>query len=394
MSKFNNFIVRTVIKNSYNVEGGSFKLLMPDKTFFFIGSKKHKNILLINIYSYKTFYRFFFNGMLGIGESYIKKEWDTPELVRVIELAATNRNFFKTKSKIGILSSFINKIFFYSSNTKSGSKKNISYHYDLGNEFFSIWLDKTMTYSSGYFAQKNNSLEKAQYQKYAMLSKSLSINKTDKVLEIGCGWGGFLEYASKKTACKITGITISKEQYNYTNNRIKTNFINKNANVKLCDYRNLSSKYDKVISIEMFEAVGEEYWDKYFKILSSILKNKGKAALQIITIDEDLYKNYSKNIDFIQRYIFPGGMLPSKNIIFNKAIKNGFNITETATLGNDYALTLSKWKSNFLNKWNDIEKLGFDKRFKLIWEYYLSYCEAGFRHGSINVRQFILNKSK
>ena len=246
-----------------------------------------------------------------------------------------------------------------------------------------------MTYSSAIFNNKNISLETAQLNKYKSLSRLARINRNNKVLEIGCGWGGFTGYVSKNIGANITGITISKNQYDYA-----SSLKQKNVKIQFLDYRKIKSKYDKIISIEMFEAVGKKNWNIFFKVLHESLKRNGLAALQIITINEDLYKYYSMNKDFIQKYIFPGGMLPTKKIIYNLACSNNLSIIFDKSIGQDYAKTLQIWRENFFSKWNNLESLGFKKDFKRLWEFYLTYCEEGFRAETINVHQFLIRKSK
>jgi cyclopropane-fatty-acyl-phospholipid synthase len=367
---------------------GNLIIILPNKSSYILG--KGNSPTYFHIKNNFFLIRVLINGVSAIGYGYYKGEWVTNNLSYVVKLGLKNIDTIKSLK--------IKKLFFYemkklfsleSSNTITKSKKQISYHYDLGNVFYSLWLDKSMTYSSAIFNKKNISLESAQDNKYKSLVKLAQINKQNKVLEIGCGWGGFTSYVSNKIGSKIIGITISKNQYEYA-----TNLQKKNVSIKFLDYRKIKKKYDKIVSIEMFEAVGKKNWDTFFKVISSSLKKNGAAVLQIITINEKLYDNYSINKDFIQKYIFPGGMLPTKNIIYNLADANNLSITFEKSLRQDYAKTLNIWKKNFQLRWKNLEEIGFKKDFKRLWEFYLTYCEEGFKANTINVYQFLLKKSK
>jgi len=247
-----------------------------------------------------------------------------------------------------------------------------------------------MTYSSAIFSKQNKSLEEAQIQKYSKLANLAEIKKGDKILEIGCGWGGFSEYLARNYDCDITAITISQEQFNYGKKRIKKARLDKKININYCDYRNIQGKFDKILSIEMFEAVGKNYWETFFKKLKSILSPNGIIGLQLITIDDKIYDTYRKNPDFIQKYIFPGGMLPSDKILKSLISKHSLILENDSSYANDYAKTLNIWKKNFNDNWNKIEKLGFDNKFRLMWNYYLSYCEGGFLSKNIDLKQIKL----
>ena len=281
-------------------------------------------------------------------------------------------------------------IHFQNKNTKNQAKKNISHHYDLGNKFYEYWLDKSMTYSSAIFHEKSIEIEDAQNNKYKRLAELSSINNGDEVLEIGCGWGGFAEFLGKNYDCKVTAITISEEQFKFATKRIAEAKLAEKVKIVFCDYRNLSGKFDKIISIEMFEAVGSEYWNTFFKKVESVLKPKGSISLQLITIDDKIYDVYKINPDFIQKYIFPGGMLPSMKVLKNILGNTSLNIKSIDSYANDYAKTLNIWNKQFNQNWSKIEKLGFDERFKLLWNYYLSYCEGGFLSKNIDLKQINL----
>ena len=272
-------------------------------------------------------------------------------------------------------------------NTKSGSKRNIMAHYDLGNSFYEKWLDRTMTYSSARFDDHDTDLASAQKHKYCTLAETMSLKPDETVLEIGSGWGGFAEYAAKDIGAYVTGVTISKAQLDFAQERIFREGLAEKVNFRLQDYRDLSGQYDKIASIEMFEAVGQEYWPAYFDKLRECLKPGGVAGLQIITIDDRYFDHYQARPDFIQRYVFPGGMLPSIPQL-RKQIENAGLIWQDAfAFGQDYAKTLNVWTERFLDAWEAIAPLGFDEQFKKLWRFYLAYCEAGFRAKSTDVIQ-------
>ena len=278
-------------------------------------------------------------------------------------------------------------------NTIEKSKKNISLHYDLGNDFFSTWLDKSLTYSCGIFNSSQETLEQAQINKYNKLINMVKPKKGDKILEIGCGWGGFAEHLAKNYDIKLDCITISKKQYLFTLERIKKKKLNHKVNVKMMDYRNLKSKYDIIVSIEMIEAVGEEYLDKYFNIIKENLLPGGRGAIQAIVIKDELYNRYRGKEDFIQKYIFPGGFLPSIKSLDKLSKKSGLKIEKYYSYGLHYSNTLQKWRKSFLNSWDIISKQGYNLSFKKMWDFYFSYCDAGFKSKNIDLIQFsICNK--
>ena len=275
----------------------------------------------------------------------------------------------------------------FNRNTPAGSKRNIAAHYDLGNDFYGMWLDRSMTYSSAIYRPGVNSLQSAQEEKYRNLAAGMGITKDSHVLEIGCGWGGFAEFVGKEIGARVTGLTISKEQLEFAQNRISNAGLEDRVELRFQDYRDETGKYDQIASIEMFEAVGEKYWPTYFGKIRHCLKPGGKAGLQIITINEPGYETYRSRPDFIQRYIFPGGMLPSLSALERSTSQQGLSLESEISFPQDYARTLREWQSKFQSRWKDIQQLGFDHRFKRMWEFYLYYCEAGFDTESISVRQ-------
>ena len=329
-------------------------------------------------------------GSVGFAECFMKNEFETNNLSDLIELTARNINIIHKFS--GVLDlKFLNYIKNkFIKNTKSRSKENIAKHYDLGNDFFSLWLDETLTYSSAIFDDKNKILSDAQNNKYQKLINLIQPNIGDKVLEIGCGWGGFAEYLGKNYQVKLDCITISKKQFEFAKERIHNCGLNEKVNIEIKDYRDLKGKYNSIASIEMIEAVGQNYLESYFKTIKNNLSDGGKAAIQAITIDDSLYDRYKNKKDFIQKYIFPGGFLPNKNTI-NKLVSNhGLTVNSYISYADHYADTLAIWRNEFNKKWDLIKKQGFDLTFKRMWEFYLSYCEAGFKSKNIDLIQFSL----
>ena len=334
-------------------------------------------------------------GKLGFCEAYMSGDVTSQNIVNLIEMAVLNNQFIEDKLRMSALSWFTTKIsHFRNRNSKTGSRRNIAYHYDLGNDFYELWLDKTMTYSSAVFEDENTPLSDAQILKYRRLAEMAEIKDGDHVLEIGCGWGGFAEFAASTYDITLTCITISKEQYDFAKARIEKAGLEDRVTIKITDYRDLESQsFDKVVSIEMFEAVGMSYWPTYFNKVSDVLRKGGRAALQVITIVDHEFESYRTTPDFIQKYIFPGGMLPSMEKITPPIEAAGMKLREEKGYGLDYAKTLEAWRLDFLDKWPEISSTqGFDNKFKRMWELYLAYCEGGFKSGMIDVKQMCLTK--
>ena len=351
-------------------------------------------IVFVKINRSDFFKKIISKGSIGMAEAYMNNEFETDNLSNLIELTAKNIEIVHKFS--GILDlSFINYLKnIFNKNTKSNSKKNISKHYDLGNEFFSLWLDDTLTYSSAIFENDKLDLKKAQINKYKKLTSLIKPKIGDKVLEIGCGWGGFAEFIGKNYDVKLDCITISKKQFDYAKNRIYKIGLNEKINIKMQDYRDVKNKYNSIASIEMIEAVGQDYLKNYFQSIKKYLKDDGKAAIQAITIDDKLFNRYKKKEDFIQKYIFPGGFLPSKNSLVEYAKKTGLEFTQCNSYGVHYSNTLKIWREKFFKSREHISKQGFDNTFKRMWNFYLSYCEAGFKSKNIDLIQFSLLKNK
>jgi cyclopropane-fatty-acyl-phospholipid synthase len=282
--------------------------------------------------------------------------------------------------------------FWLQRNNKAQARKNISYHYDLGNEFYGMWLDDTMTYSSALFETGQESHEAAQRAKYASMVDQMGVKPGDHVLEIGCGWGGFAEYAAKERGLKVTGITISEEQIKYARERIEKAGLSDVVDFKLQDYRDETGTYDGIASIEMFEAVGEQYWPAYFQTVKDRLKPGANATLQIITVQHRRWDVYKRGVDFIQKYIFPGGMLPSPVVLREQIAKAGLTVEKSIEFGSSYNITLRRWFETFNDRWDQIALLGFDERFKRMWNFYLTSCASTFDSGNCDVTQITISK--
>ena len=347
----------------------------------------------LTIYNYKFISKILKRKAIGFAESYMDGDFNSSNLTNLLLLSFKNEKYFLENLKSNLIFNIYTKFrHFLNENTKSQSKRNIKYHYDLGNNFYNKWLDRSMTYSSAYFERENENLFDAQLNKYHKIAEALHLNENSNVLEIGCGWGGFSTYAAKNFKSTIDAITISKAQYEYAAKKIQKEGLGEKVTIKLKDYRDIDNQYSNIASIEMFEAVGKKYWEKYFNVLKESLANSGKAALQIITIDEKRAFNYQNQPDFIQQYIFPGGMLSTKKELNDINKKVGLDIKEIKSFGLSYAKTLQLWNKQFQNSWHDLVELGFNDRFKRMWEFYLAYCETGFISKSTDVSHFIINK--
>ena len=374
-----------------NVKFGQIQLALPDGEILTFGRKSPDGPAVLKVHNMAFFNRTLRRGAMGFAESYMDGEWSSPDLAKLLILLNSNMTMLQQSIGKNRFTQWINRIIhILRPNTREGAKRNIHAHYDLGNEFYALWLDATMTYSSALFRDSQQTLRDAQNEKYRALAASTDIGPDDHVLEIGCGWGGFAEFAAREIGCKVTGITISNEQLAFAKNRIAMAGLQDKVDFKFCDYRDLTEKYDRIVSIEMFEAVGESYWPTYFDQVHACLKPGGKAGLQIITIAKERFDSYRKKTDFIQRYIFPGGMLPSPERLDGEFANADLKLVAREDFAADYARTLAEWRHRFLEVWPEVQALGFDARFRNMWEYYLAYCEAGFTTRSIDVSHFTL----
>ena len=331
------------------------------------------------------------DGKMGFCEAFMLGEAASANLPGLIELAVIQNDYVEDRLRFSWLKTLFRQLTHrLRRNSREGSRKNISFHYDLGNSFYAKWLDGSMTYSAAIYEDDQTNLLDAQHAKYRRLAELVDIRPGDRVLEIGCGWGGFAEYVGQHYDAHVTAITISQEQYEFACERVARAGLEDRVAITLMDYRDLDQTYDKIVSIEMFEAVGEAYWPVYFETLSKCLSKGGRAALQVITIDDGIFESYRHDGDFIQHYIFPGGMLPSMEVLQQPINNAGLKLVDAEGFGLHYARTLKEWRERFVQAWPEIVDHGFDSRFRRMWELYLAYCEGGFRGGSIDVKQMLL----
>jgi cyclopropane-fatty-acyl-phospholipid synthase len=387
------FAARRALQLAAGLVCGALNMQLPDgRVLRFEGREAGVEATLI-VRDFDFAKRLAWGGDLGLAEAYLRGEWDTPDLTAFIQLFAANYQLIETllpdKPLIRLWQMFRH---FLNRNSRRGARRNIHAHYDLGNRFYKTWLDRTMTYSSALFAPGDNDLAAAQTRKYKALAEAADIRPSHHVLEIGCGWGGFAEFAAKEIGCRVTGLTISREQFEFATDRIAKAGLADKVEIKLLDYRDEHGVYDRIVSIEMFEAVGEAFWPTFFRQIRERLAAGGRAGLQVITIKDEHFDNYRRELDFIRGYIFPGGMLPSPSIMKDLGQRFGVPFAGERIFGLDYATTLALWRERFRQAWPQLAPLGFDERFRRMWEYYLSYCEAGFRTQNIDVRQMIFAK--
>jgi cyclopropane-fatty-acyl-phospholipid synthase len=384
----------------HNIQGGRIVMTMPNGSVHHFGKEDENpsEPIYIQVNDVKVFSLIVSRGDIGVAESYFKNYWHTEDLESFLHLAIKNRNALEGLIYGSWWGSLLYQIkHLFNKNTKSGSKKNIEAHYDLGNNFYSLWLDPTMMYSSALFAgDSDKTLEQAQKDKCKRILSSLNNQAGDHILEIGCGWGGFMKEAQANDI-HIDAITLSKEQYRFVQEQLTHSSSSKpeeqqKSEVLLKDYRDCQKQYDGIVSIEMFEAVGEDYWPTYFKTLHRCLKPGKRAVIQSIVIDESLFPKYRKKTDFIQQYIFPGGMLPAVSVFEKHAADVGLRVKDKFHFGEDYAKTLRTWAVEFNQKLHDVKALGFKDEFVRLWNFYLFYCAAGFSGKDIDVVQFTLEK--
>ncbi len=391
---------RVVCKLLERLKTGTLHLTLPDRRMISFGSGAP--MAHVRIHDWAVFDAVLSKGDIGFAEGWISRAWTSPNLIEVIDLLVSNRQALEEI----VYGSWWGQLLYrlkhaLNRNNRTGSRRNIHAHYDLGNEFYSLWLDAGMTYSSALFeGDFSRSLEAAQEAKYRRLFEQSHLVAGNKVLEIGCGWGGFAQFASERGAA-VTGLTISKEQLDYARHRLEGAQPSSarpaavqlaSVQLLLQDYRDHQGTYDAVVSIEMFEAVGEKYWPSYFETVSRCLKPGGRASIQSIVIAEDLFERYRRSTDFIQQYVFPGGMLPSRSKFIEAAERAGLQCVEEFTFGADYAQTLKRWRHSFMEIAESIQHKGFDQAFARLWEFYLAYCESAFRYGNTDVVHFTLQK--
>ena len=372
---------------------GRLDIILPDGRRFRVQGTLPGHTAEVHIYNPDCFARLIREGDLGFSDAYLEGWWSTPDLQALMDLVfKDNSAVLDEFSGMALVRLYERTRHWLRGNSKRQAKKNIAYHYDLGNAFYALWLDDTMTYSSALFSTGQESLERAQEQKYAALVDSLGLNPGDHVLEIGCGWGGFAEYAAGKRGLKVTGLTISQAQHDFAVERMRRAGLSQMVEIKMQDYRDETGLYDGIASIEMFEAVGEKYWPAYFDAVRARLKTGGNATIQVITVPNNRFALYRKNVDFIQKYIFPGGMLISPGKFAEEAQRAGLRLASSIEFGESYSITLRRWHEAFSRKWERIQAMGYDERFKRMWDYYLTSCAAAFHTGICDVTQITLRR--
>lgn len=382
--------VKLALRTAAHIHYGELAVRLPDgRSLLFKGPEPGPRALL-EVRDLRFARRILKDGDLGVAEGFLNAEWDSPDLPAFLELFCVNAdhtNAYLTAKPL--YRALENLRRWMRRNTKSGARRNIEAHYDLGNAFYELWLDPSMTYSSALYDGEALDLKAAQRRKYETLARAIGLSEGESVLEIGCGWGGFAEFAAGTVGARVTGLTISPAQLAFARKRLFEAGLADRVTLKLQDYRDERGVFDRIASIEMFEAVGEKWWPSYFGQLRDRLKPGGTAGLQVITIQDRFFDAYRRETDFIQRYVFPGGMLPSPRALRGAAEHVGLSVAGERIFGLDYARTIVEWRERFRVAWPSIRPLGFDERFRRLWEYYLAYCEAGFRSGNIDVRQVV-----
>ncbi|MBE0554625.1 MAG: class I SAM-dependent methyltransferase [Rhodobacteraceae bacterium] len=375
------------------ISRGRLDFVLPDGRRFRAEGSQPGPVAEIVAHDPDVFARLIREGELGFCDAYIDGGWSSPDLQAFLDLIqAGNEGVYDGFPGMGLVRAYERLRFWLQSNSKRQAKKNIAYHYDLGNDFYRLWLDDTMTYSSALFLTGQESLEKAQTQKYASMVDRIGAQPGDHVLEIGCGWGGFAEYAAKERGLRVTGLTISQAQHDYAVARMAKAGLSDRVEIRLQDYRDERGSYDGIASIEMFEAVGERYWPAYFDTLRDRLKPGRHATLQIITIADRRWEHYRRNVDFIQKYIFPGGMLPSPGALKREIARAGLTFRDSFEFGQSYSQTLRRWHDSFNARWDEVRAMGFDDRFRRMWNFYLTSCAGAFAGGNCDVTQITVTR--
>ena len=392
---WNRLCLATVLRHLPELNYGTLDLLLPGNQLLQFGKPREGEPRAeIRLNNLRPLRRLLQGGQLGMAESYMAGEWDSPDLASLFDWVLGNENRMPELGKGQVWLRMLNRMVHWRrANTRRGSRRNISYHYDLGNDFYRLWLDPSMTYSSALYEGSQQSLLAAQENKYRRIAQMLNLKPGQEVLEIGCGWGGFAELAAREFGVCVHGITLSSEQLNYARERISNAGLSEQCSFSLTDYRDVSKRYDHIVSIEMFEAVGEQNWPVYFSRIRRCLRPGGRALLQVISIANERFDEYRRNPDFIQRHIFPGGMLPSPDRFKQELESAGLRLEETLCFGKDYARTLAEWRHTFNEQWPRIQAQGFDERFRRMWLYYLCYCEAGFDYQAVDVGLYLLDQA-
>ena len=394
------FYERLLLRSFKAFDQGALRLSYPDGTHRIVGDATSDVTAELRIHDTAFFRRCVLFGNVGFGESFVDGDWDTPDIEAVVSFFITNivrvQGSEASSSRVAftnVLRGWNRLKHLLRPNSITTSRRNISEHYDLGNEFYSLWLDETMTYSSALFEREDQDLADAQFAKYEALCRQLQLSETDHVLEIGCGWGGFCTHAAREYGCRVTAVTISQEQHRYAMDRVKRDGLDHLVEVRLQDYRHIEGQFDKIASIEMLEAVGDQYVETYFAKCAELLKPSGLLAFQVITVPDSRFENLRKGVDWIQKHIFPGSLLLSVARL-NEAINKTGDLFMHGLhdFGSSYAKTLSLWHDQFNEQWAAVSALGFDERFRRKWNYYLKYCEAAFATRNISVIQAVYTR--
>ncbi|CTQ53375.1 Cyclopropane-fatty-acyl-phospholipid synthase [Roseibium album] len=373
---------------------GSILIVLPSGECMRFGPVGNGAEPVLRLRRHRVFYRIMRRGAIGFAEAYMDGDIDCSDLTGLFRFLLRNQADLERSGRLMLASRLKDRVAHWTRrNSKRGSRRNITEHYDLGNDFYRLWLDPSMLYSSGYYAEDVATLEKAQAAKLQKIIDLLQLSDSEKILEIGCGWGAFALEVARQHGASVEGVTLSHEQLDHARNAATDVGLADKCTFRLEDYRDMDGSYDRIVSIEMIEAVGETYWPQYFRVLNERLKPGGAAVVQAITIDESRFENYRRSADFIQRYVFPGGMLPTPTMIEYQAEKAGLQLDHVEHFGRSYAETLLEWSRRFEAAWPEIAQLGFDEHFRRRWRYYLAYCEAGFREGSIDVGVYRLRKA-
>ncbi len=376
------------------LDTGVLEVALPDGRVFAVVGQKTGPTGRIDVANPDFFTRMAREGDIGFPEMYIDGWWTTPDLQALLDVLMLNND----QVARGFLGAALVRTYerlrhWLRSNTRRGARRNIAYHYDMGNEFYRLWLDETMTYSSALFSSQGETLRDAQQNKYASICDRMGLKRGDHVLEIGCGWGGFAEYAIRERGARVTGLTLSREQHSYARRRLFDAGLAERAEIVMRDYRDETGIYDGIASIEMLEAVGERYWPAFFRTVRERLEPGRRASLQVITIADRLFEGYRRNTDFVQKYIFPGGMLPSPSILRREIASAGLEFLGSVEFSDSYSRTLREWRAAFNSRWGEVANLGFDQRFCRIWDFYLAVSAAGFRAGTTTVTQIALRRT-
>lgn len=375
------------------LQRGRLDLVLADGRRFRVEGAEPGPVAEVHVHDDDVFARLLREGDMGFCDAYLDGGWSTPDLQALMDLLSDGNDGVYDGYPGARLAQLLERArHWLRGNSRRQARRNIAHHYDLGNDFYRLWLDETMTYSSALFRTGQEPLERAQEAKYAALIDRMNVAPGDHVLEIGCGWGGFAEYAARERGLRVTGVTISREQYDHASARIRAAGLEDRVELRLQDYRDTRGQYDAIASIEMFEAVGEAYWPVYFEMLRERLNPGASAVLQIITIAERRRAAYRRGVDFIQKYIFPGGMLPSPEDLRREVARAGLGWAGTHEFGESYSQTLRRWHCSFNDSWSEIARLGFDDRFRRMWNFYLTSCAAAFHAGNCDVTQIAVTR--